>query len=473
MTWEADVEDVYPIIGTPIFMFMKEFPNPHKLVFTTLLVDPDELIAALKTALKSWSILRSIAVEYDQATRLVVVLRATQRYFDRAITIHTDVEDDQALVGISVSGDHAASELPRGLMFRIVVARVKSTKTVGMIIVVNHAIMDAVVLNTLRKDVEALITGVGVPKMIPYKAFAEAYYLHQTSLAAKMATDYHVERLRGIGTMHRALWPPTDLFQSVRIRPGVPNETGKIEAIEGGGYSNAQVVRYRRCPNLVAISKRPSTIVNAAIAIFNTSITSSKHAIFGTLLAGREWPFINESLARLLPNPMSIAGPTLTGAVIVVRVDDTEPISTLLGRLEAEQRLLRRHQHVPPDFPAHLDDADREMWILAQQRQYFNYHPNHTGLENSASADAPLRLISETEYKVDRSHNVFVWECGLRDSETLRIRAMFNPDMFSAGQVIRFTESVFDIVDFLSDPDNWGKEVRELRAILSKRGSRL
>ena len=78
MSWAADIEDVYPLVGTSSFVFMKEYPNPHKLVFVTSLSDVERVIGALKTSLESWSIFRSIAVEYDQATRLIVVLRATQ-----------------------------------------------------------------------------------------------------------------------------------------------------------------------------------------------------------------------------------------------------------------------------------------------------------------------------------------------------------------------------------------------------------
>lgn len=247
---------------------------------------------------------------------------------------------------------------------------------------------------------------------------------------------------------------------------------GKVEAIEGGGYKNAEILRYRRCPNLAAISRKPSTLTTAAIASFNTSVTGSKHAIFGMLMAGREWPFINDSLAQLLPDPMTVAGPTLTTTVVAVNVDDTEKISQFLGRLEAELRLLRRYQHVPLDFPAHLEDEDRAVWHDAP-RQLFNYQPRDTAPKCGASADSPLTLFLDRDYKVDESSKYFVWECGLQDSATLRIRALFDPDMFSERQVTAFTESVFDAVDFLSDMGNWEKKVREMRAVVSKKESRL
>ena len=477
MSWEADVEDVYPFIGTSNFFFMKEFPNPHKRVYITSLADPYELVAALKTSLRSWSSLRSIPVEYDQATRLIVVLRATQRYFDQAISFHPNVKDEQALIDISMPGNHAASELPRGLLFRMVVANVESTKTIGLVTLVNHAVYDGVSITAWAKDVGAILTGTSVVKRVHHKAFAEAYYLYQTSLAAELATDHHAKRLRGIGSMQDALWPPTHLSNGIPSRTGVPNEYGKTEAIEGGGCSNPDILRYRRCPKLAtATSRKASTLVSAAIAIFNTSMTGSKHAIFGFVLAGREWPFMSDSLARLMPDPKSIAGPTMTTAVAVMTVDDTEQISHFLRHVETEIDLMKRHQHTPLDFAAHLDDADRKVWYLAQSRQFLNYQPNNSqptkarsggSSSSAAQEDSPFRLVLNRDYKVDRPTNTFVWACGLEaDAETLRIRALFNPDVFSEDEVVGFTTKVFDLVEFLGDVGNGEKAVGEMRAIV-------
>ena len=244
MSWAADVEDVYPIIGIANFFFLKEPPNPHKRVYITSLSDPEKVIAGLKKSLESWSSLRSIAVEYDQATRLLVVLRATERYFDQAISTHADVDTEQALTEMSMSGNHAVSELPRGLMFKIVVAYVKRTKTVGVVVLANHAIYDAYSINGWGKDVEALIVGSSIRRRIPHKVFAEAYYLHRTSLAAKLASDYHVNRFQGIGSMRHALWPRPEMFDRAPARDGVPNKEGKLEAVEGERYNNPQIIRY-------------------------------------------------------------------------------------------------------------------------------------------------------------------------------------------------------------------------------------
>ena len=472
MSWETDVEDVYPIVGGAWFYFLKEFPNLLKRVSTTSVTEPERLVAALKASLESWSILRSIAVEYDEATRLLIVLRATPRYFDQAISIHADVDDEQALKEISMPISHVESELPQGLLFRVVVARVKSTGTVGMVIVRTHAIYDDVSLKVWERDLEALISGGSLTRMVPHKAFVETYYLHQTSLAARMATEYHVQRLRGIGSLHHALWPPPKSFDGLPVRAGVPNEKGMVDVTEGGGQNDAKIVRSRRSPSFVATKSRTSTLTIAAVAIFNACVTGSEHAMFSTILRGREWPFLADSLAQLLPDPTSIAGPTLVSTLLLLKVNKGERVSHFLARLEAELRLLSRHQHVPHNFPAQLDEADRAVWRDAR-RQVFNYVPNGTMVER-APPDSQWRSISDRHYYVDRSNRFFHWMPGFsKDAQTLSIEAHFNPDMFTARQVEGFAESVLDVVAFLGDMKNWEREVREAQAVLSTRESRL
>ena len=47
MSWEADVEDAYPVILPVHFFFMKEFLNPHKRVYITSLADTETAVAAI------------------------------------------------------------------------------------------------------------------------------------------------------------------------------------------------------------------------------------------------------------------------------------------------------------------------------------------------------------------------------------------------------------------------------------------
>lgn len=129
---------------------------------------------------------------------------------------------------------------------------------------------------------------------------------------AKLATDYHTDRLQVIETMRETLWPPPQMFQSVPGRAAVPNREVKAEATAGGGRNSSEIIRYRCFPDVKGIAIKTSTILYSAVASFHTSVTASKLAISALMMAGREWPFFNNTVAQLLPSPLSIAGELLT-----------------------------------------------------------------------------------------------------------------------------------------------------------------
>lgn len=504
-SWDSDVEDVHPIVGTLMPLFMKSFPNPHKLVYVTAVPEPMQLLHFLRVSLESWPLFRSIAVEPDGGTPVVVILRPSPEYLGRAISIHDEVPDERALMEISPAGNHAASELPRDLLFRITIAKVAESKTAGFVLLASHAIMDAHTIIAWCHDVVTLIAKGSMMPKVPYRSFADIFQAYSTSLPAKQAAEFHKKRLQGIGSKRRALWPPMknsntiarcmplqsfwahlrSILQLARTSPtsaydrGNTRKTGK-EAIEGGGYSNAQYTHTTQFPDLPSLHSkhgvRASTIFKTAVSLYNVQKTGASHAIFGIALSGRAWPFLDESLAAFLPSAWKIAGPTFTSALEIVRVDWDETFEQLLRRVDAEQRQLNRHQHIPPDFPDQLSLRDRAVWLLGH-RQFYNWQPNETAAQKSGPADAIMRLILDRDYKVDEKGDGFVWECGLNDEQSARVRILYSPYNFSEKEVAAMASEMFDIAKWLCNVSNWDKKVQEGRRSFAlgqqgKQGSR-
>ena len=368
-SWQRDVEDVYPIAGSFMSIFMKMYLKPHKLVYVTSLREVSQLQQALMTSLESWPLFRSIAVEPSRSVPLVINLRPSQHYFDRAISVHDEVSDEQALMDITGTANYAASQLPRDLLFRIVIASIARTKTMGFILMVDHAIIDAHTIISWCHDVVSLIAKSSVPSRVPYRAFADIHQSLSTSMAASKATEFHVKRLQGIGDMRHALWPPLKKNKSVvancvspwlqvvfallkaKLRmnrassnSGYDNvaKTSAVpkEAVEGGGYCNGKYIDTRQFPNLSNFHAkhriRVSTIFKAAVSLYNVQRTAASQAIFGMALSGRAWPFLDGSLASLLPSAWNIAGRTLTSVLEIVKLDWEETFEQLLRRMDME-----------------------------------------------------------------------------------------------------------------------------------------
>ena len=43
LPWKDDVEDVYPAVGPTVPLFLKDHPNPCKLIFMTALTDAERM----------------------------------------------------------------------------------------------------------------------------------------------------------------------------------------------------------------------------------------------------------------------------------------------------------------------------------------------------------------------------------------------------------------------------------------------
>ena len=116
LSWEANLQEVYPIAGTSICSFMKEIAFHHK--YTSVSVC-NRIRHVVELSLDRWPVFRSIVVEYSEDLRLLLALRADRAYFDRAISSQPEVESVRALfreVPIQKS-THVGGKLPDGLCF--------------------------------------------------------------------------------------------------------------------------------------------------------------------------------------------------------------------------------------------------------------------------------------------------------------------------------------------------------------------
>ncbi len=494
VSWADDVEDVYPIVLPAMNIFAKAMPNPHKRVYTSSTSDPTRLYEALVSSLKVWSIHRTIAVESEDGTSLLVVLRLSQKYLDQAITSNVEVDDYQALIDEPMPGNHAKGQLPRGPMFRAVIAKVAKHNTSAVLVMANHAIMDGNSMILWQKDVAAHLSLGQIAPKVSHRLFSDIYQQYSKSSSAQDTVDFHLQRLHGIGALGSALWPPSNKLPSATSRfertqsPTENTVTGRSQQSEATKASPktmlqcTEIRRYTSLPRLRSeFGVNASTLAKAAVAIFNCIQTNHDCALMSLLLSGRAWPFLHESLAKILPSPKDIAGPTLSMAVDVVNVDWGESVIDMLKRLEQDQRELGRHHHVPiADLVARMDPQNLAGW-QATFRQFFNWLPfgGHTHapdaqLSDTAIFDPALKLIAAEPYRVDEMLPGCTWEPRLVDSDRMLFHLKISPLGFSQTETDSIVSSAMDIVGFLCEPRNWAREVGEVKSdCVSHIGSQL
>ena len=469
ITWENDVENIYPVIGTSCFGWLKELAFSVQITALTQSSDAIHIRHALELSLGSWPLFRSIAVEYDPATRLFIILRGGKRVFDSAISYHHDVDNPDDLSKISIPADHDRGQLPKGLLFRAIIAKVTSVGRIGLVIRVNHAAYDNLSLAAWAEDFKQLIEGNHPTQHTPYKLFADAFYLHQGSKIGQMAINFHLQHLRGIGALRGFMWPgesKSKLSATEAPLQAYEDPSKRAESLSKSG--SGQLVIVRRVPHLAhvgtALRVSASIVFKAAVSLFNTHKTGGLHALMGMILAGRIWPCIEGPLAQLLPSPLTIAGPTITGAVSITQIDPHENVNQMLTRMNEEQNELVRYQHRPMAMIAMLSGEDQAGWIGAM-RQIFNWQPSDKMLKEDEGADPVFEIIQETMLGANASRG-FVWEFGHVEPETVKSTTQWSLDQFPGEEVTQFVSSVFKIAEWLCDPNNRDEEVKNFKQVI-------
>lgn len=137
MTWERDVEDVYPVSGVAIkhLACTRAFASTVRVAMISRAVSIDQLDWAIKMSLNQWSIFWVI-VPFDKALKLFVIIRSGNRWLKLAIIRHANIESPEDLASIDPPKEQSRARP----LIRIIIAKVRKTATAGCIVVTSHAI---------------------------------------------------------------------------------------------------------------------------------------------------------------------------------------------------------------------------------------------------------------------------------------------------------------------------------------------
>ena len=471
LSWSKDVEEVYPIAGTAVWIAMKETPFYHKWTMATPLSSYHQVRHAIETSLLQWPVLRAVAAEYSENLRLLVALKAQKSYFDLAISEILEFESTEALGHALPPPYHLRGSLAEGLLFRVGVARIKDTGTLSLVIVANHAVYDAISIQSWAEDLQRILNDHGVVNRIPFKLFVDSYYLYQHSPLAKRATEHQKQLLQQKGPISDALWPAghdlvtsgPSMAESGAGRPTAANDDPGSEISPPLQQGAGILLRTVHCPNMTkprflqALS--PVILAKMTIILLNSHLTKQPYAILTVLMAGRTWPFMRPDLLQHLPNAFDIAGPTMTSVTDVVSIDLQEELGQLYRRLEGEQRHLTTNQHLPRSLMSLLD-ADSQNLRTQARRQIFNWIPGHHGREGNAPSSG-LQAVGRPGDGNDAPAGV-AWMCGLVDAETLSFRLRWNLMLLGEKDVVEILDLVGWIVEWICEPENWSRRVVDL-----------
>ena len=472
LNWDADVQEVFPIVGTSVWHWMKNFPFRHKWIIDTLLSSYDEVRQAVEASLSQWPVLRSVAVEYSEKVRLLVALRAHKPYFDLAISSLGQVKSREALGDVDILTVQQSGSFPEGLLFHVRIAKIAETGKFCILVVANHAVYDEISIQLWAEDLQRIMIGNTIAARTPFRLFVDTYYVYQDSLPAKQARDFYKRQFELNGIDGKALWPAGDGLVAKFVQQVATSTASQVPVASRNdpslgdcllsGNRAGVLEQTLHCPNLLKArgsqNLRPAIVAKMAISLFNTWMTGQPYAVLLMLMAGRVWPFMSSSIAEHLPSSYDIAGPTLTAEVDVMRIDRGEEVGQLYRRMEEQQKQSSRYQHVPQSMLPQLNQDSHGM-RTETMRQVFNWIPSRSGKENNASSG--LEVVG-----VPGQENIppagVAWMCRLVNSETLSIRLRWNSSLLSEEEGARVVERVIRIVEWICEPENWQEQVEKV-----------
>ena len=473
LSW-SEVEDIFPI---PDFSSRKhEDTRPKafsiRLSFITRSTSKSVLLRALKATLQQWPMFRALAMRLDQQA-LFVTVRAGSKWLEAAVTEVHDLGDPQELFSLPLSDPEKSSVHPRdgGPLTRFVIADIKSTGTAGLIMLSHHSVYDAISLQMFIEDIQHNLAKRPATELrTSYKLFADLYYLYSNSLPSQISVAFHVNRLRGISSLRHSLWPRQrcvgwhigdDEGYSVPPFSDPALSTERIQADKDGGHAGLvgiqRSARFRDLQELrVGHSISAPVLFKAACAILNRHLTQSREVLFLNTQAGRQWPFLDQSIATHLPNPITIAGNTLATVLNRIQVLPEETVISFLGRLESEQQLLTTHAHAPyGSIIAQLNPGDAAAFTEGR-RQLLNWNPS---LSEAIPKDSQeMRLAQIRGY----TEVMLEWHCGMLESDLGSVTVRWDGCQLGKQEVQGCMDRFMKALVWLSSQEHWESKIGEL-----------
>lgn len=474
LSWDGDVEAVYRNNDT-IRDFWSSSQRPcssnirwaYEVQGVTLM----HLRKSLEEALARNSTFRSIIVNLDDNMPIHMVVRPSQHWFDRCIATGKEVDkvdDVRSFVG-DMDLEFGS---PPGPLFRALIVPIHNSNNLGLVMSIHHSTYDAFSMSAFFRELDTIIDGQRnkLSDRVPFHFYADAYNSHKHGLAAMESVRNCASRLEGVGNVSKeALWPVQKSAEWLtgddtgwRYRNGELGRPEERSVCRIQQPERATIIRTHTCAHLNALKRQhsidASSILKAAVTLFNTSMTGHSQAVFCNLDSARQWPFLENWITDRLPNPLAIAGPTMGCTINVLPVDNEETTLRFLTRVQEDQIEASLHANAP--FSAvmkALGDEKGQIIHDVARRQVYNWDSTvRSRMSNS------LRSLNFLGRRGWLDLGVF-WNFGLLDDETLMGFILYDDAQMSYSEAENALDKVFEIMHWMTAPQNWEANVGSFR----------
>lgn len=476
LDWERDTEDVIPmhdVLSSMLVSRRRIKSSLRRDAFWAPGMDVKKMAFVLQRALKAHPVMRSMWFPSSAASLSQLVVRPTEQglsVFIDSGKYSIDRPEDLATVW---AGDHhrdmCGAQKGPGPMFRAAVFEIRDQPgSAGFVYWTHHSCFDATSLSYFLETIDDLLEGKLETPRTNYKLWADAYFAGRNGHFAQAGAKYLANKIQGLAACRDSMVPrprAPGFFEGddsgwIDESTGKPGDPGLRRPLEPNGMTlgNTGLTRLLTLPDLPLLRQThnmPSHVVlKAALALVNTTWTSTRTAYFRSLQSGRQWPFLPATLTPHLPSATETDGPTLQATANLIHLrDPNETLASFLHRLHHDQNLTTQYECTPITSALALTaPEDRSALLELGLSQLFNWLPNRRCLEFKRLKQVQDEMNADTGLHWDftalgaGSVEVFVrWDgCQLRRAE---VEGML-------GDLER-------VAGWVADVGNWGRGLGE------------
>ncbi|KAK0099513.1 hypothetical protein ONS96_008351 [Cadophora gregata f. sp. sojae] len=466
-----DVQDVIPMNGTQE-TFVK-YRRPHTSTHRHAWLCPGTTIQELETALIAavthHPMLRSMALYVDEITPVHATIRASPTWWSHSLTTLAPIPQASNLPNLVYNDPKLDFACFPGPMVRFILTFVEESNCAALIYQAQHSVFDGVSLPIFLEDLDKLLVSptTALKSHVPYKAWANNFYLLQDSALARESVKWQANRLHGISKYPEALFPKQiapEWFKGnsegwIDILTGRPGPVRKSLDADPIGVKGISALG--QLPDIQTLKIKHgiegSQIVKAALAVVTTQYTGAEFAMFGQYQAGRSWPFLQDWQVERMPPAMDVDGPAVQGTLARIPVRRDESVLEMLRRLQDEQKLLNKHACAPKrQLIEAMNDAvpgEGDFFSDAFRRQIFNWLPI------SPVWDMKRLVNVQVESRTDCG---VLWNCIMVDQRTVKVHPTWDDAQLRRVDVERMMGEVLRVAEAFAREENWGKTVSQI-----------
>ncbi|GAB7361784.1 hypothetical protein MBLNU230_g1828t1 [Neophaeotheca triangularis] len=470
LDWERDAEDVIPmndVLSSMLVSRRRLKSSLRRDAFWVPGTSVENMASVLQRALDLHPVMRSMWFPSSATSISQLVVRPTELsmpvFIDRERHTVEKAEDLSTVWLGDQQRDTCGAQKGPGPMFRAAVFEITDQPgSAGFVYWTHHSCFDATSLSYFIETIEDLLDGKLETPRTSYKLWADTYFSGRNGHFAQAGAKYLADKFEGFASCKRSIVPrprapcffegdDSGWIDPNTNRPGDPTLRTPLES-NGMAIGNAGLTHLLSLPGLTQLRESHGIaahiVLKAALALANTTWTSTNTAYFRSLQSGRQWPFLPTAVSAHLPSAVDVAGPTLqTTANLIHLTDPAETLGSFLRRLATDQALTTQYECTPLSSALALTTpADRAALLDVGLCQLFNWLPSRRHLD--------FKKLQQVQNEMNADTGLH-WDFSSRDTQNVELFVRWDGCHLRRAEVEGMVADVEAAAAWVSEVGNW------------------